>query len=64
MPIPKLPVRAWVQISFVIALFVLSLWIASYLWHAGARTIAGTPLILFAGGMTLYSLWMQFRQHP
>jgi hypothetical protein len=36
MPIPKMPVWAWMQISFVIAMFLLSLWISSYLWHAGS----------------------------
>jgi hypothetical protein len=63
MPIPKMPVWAWMQISFVIGMFLLSLWISSYLWHAGAGTVAGTPLMLYAGVMMLYSLWMRFRQH-
>jgi hypothetical protein len=64
MSVPKMPVRAWTQISLIIAMFALSLWISSYLWHAGARIIASAPLMLFAGAMTLYSLWMRFHRHP
>jgi hypothetical protein len=64
MPIPRMPAGAWMQIAFVIALLFLSLWIASYLWHTGARAIAGIPLLFYAGAMTLYSLWIRFWRHP
>jgi NADH:ubiquinone oxidoreductase subunit 6 (subunit J) len=53
MPVPTL-----------IAMFVLSLWISSYLWHAGARTIAGLPLMVYTGAVTLYSMWTRFHRHP
>jgi hypothetical protein len=64
MAISKMPVWAWMQISFVIAMFLLSLWISSYLWHAGARIIASVPLMLYTGAITLYSMWKRFHQHP
>jgi hypothetical protein len=64
MPVRKLPVRFWMQVSVVIAMCLLSLWISSYLWHAGARSIAGAPLMLYTGAMTLYLLWTRFRQRP
>jgi hypothetical protein len=64
MPFSKVPAWGWIQISFVIVVFLLSLWIASYLWHAGAGIVAITPLMIFSGGITLYSLWIRFRQHP
>jgi hypothetical protein len=64
MPIPKMPVRGWMQVSFVIAMFLLSLWTSSRLWHAGARTIAGLPLMFYTAAMTLFSLWTRFHQHP
>jgi hypothetical protein len=64
MPTSKLPVWAWVQISFIVTMFVLSLWFSWYLWHAGARIVAATPPMLFGAVMTLYSLWMRSRRHP
>jgi hypothetical protein len=63
MAIPKMPVWVWMRVSFVIAMFALSVCISSYLWHAGARTIAGAPLMLYAGAMTLYSMWKRFHSH-
>ena len=57
MPIPRMLVWAWMQISFVIAMFVLSLWISWYLWHMRAGIIASVPLMLYAGVMSLYNMW-------
>jgi hypothetical protein len=50
MPVSKVPAWGWMQISFVIVMFSLSLWIASYLWHGGARIVAITPLMIKGEG--------------
>jgi hypothetical protein len=64
MPVPRRPAWVWMQVSVLIAMFVLSLWISSYLWHAGARTLAGLPLMVYTGAVTLYSMWTRFYRHP
>jgi hypothetical protein len=60
MPIPESsPVLGWKQISFVIAMFLLSLCITSYLFRSGARALAVTPLTVF---VVVFSLWRRSHQ--
>jgi len=57
MPTSKLPLKAWLELCCLVALFLLSLLASWHLWHTRDRRIAFAPLILYAALMGLYSSW-------
>ena len=60
MAISKLPLKAWLQLCCVIALFVLSFLASWHLWHTPDRRIAFAPFILYTALMGLYSSWKRY----
>lgn len=60
MPISKLPLKAWLQLCCIIALFLLSFLASWHLWHSQDRRMAFAPLTLYGALMGLYSNWKRY----
>jgi hypothetical protein len=58
MAIPKMPAKAWLQIAVILGLFFVALTSSHHLWSTGQRAaVAGIPLIVYTGLITLYSAY-------
>ena len=61
MPVPKMPVRAWVQIGFLLVTLIVALGFSWALWRRGEHLPAMMVSVGSAGVLQVYSAWMRIR---
>jgi hypothetical protein len=62
MAIPKMPLKAWLQIALIILAFFATLIFSHHLWSTGSRRMAVAPLFFYTAVVTLYSAYMTYRR--